>query len=167
MQNRYVQIRHFLTLAKSVNPDQTPQNECNIWLGLSLCALSTGIFVKLTTNKTSLTRLIFKMDLWPFIIQHCQSVVHSWLESYLSQNHFFFFLFGFYDPFKNISLILSQSFIKGGWKLENLEKTIWPSVSRTWLFHMWPERGLNHSGEKPNGLRVSSLIHQAAGARLL
>ena len=32
---------------------------------------------------------------------------------------FVFFLFGFYGPFKNISLILSQSFIKGGQKLEN------------------------------------------------
>ena len=78
---------------------------------------------------------------------------------------FFFFLFGFYSPFKNISLILSQSFIKGGWKPENLgKKNTWPSVSRTWLFHMRPEWGSNHSGEKPNGLRVSSLIHQAKGA---
>ena len=32
---------------------------------------------------------------------------------------FFFFWFGFYGPFKNISLILSWSFIKGGWKQEN------------------------------------------------
>ena len=30
-----------------------------------------------------------------------------------------FFLFGFYGPFKNISLISSQSFIKGGGKPEN------------------------------------------------
>ena len=26
-------------------------------------------------------------------------------------------------------------------------------------FHMWPERGSNHSGEIPNGLRVNSPIH--------
>ena len=32
---------------------------------------------------------------------------------------FCFFLFRFYGPFKNISLILSQSFIKGGQKLVN------------------------------------------------
>ena len=38
-------------------------------------------------------------------------------------------------------------------------KTTWPSASRTWLSHMWPERGLNHSGEKPNGLRDISPIH--------
>ena len=35
---------------------------------------------------------------------------------------FFFFLFGFYGPFKNISLISSRSFIEGGRKPENLEK---------------------------------------------
>ena len=26
---------------------------------------------------------------------------------------------------------------------------------------MWPEIGSNHTGDKPNGLRVCSLIHQA------
>ena len=35
---------------------------------------------------------------------------------------FFFFWFGFYGPFKNISLISSRSFIKGGRKPENPEK---------------------------------------------
>ena len=35
---------------------------------------------------------------------------------------FFFFWFGFYGPFKNISLILSRSFIEGGRKPENPEK---------------------------------------------
>ena len=33
-----------------------------------------------------------------------------------------FFLFGFYNPFKNISLISSQSFIKDGRKMENQGK---------------------------------------------
>ena len=37
-------------------------------------------------------------------------------------NIVFFFLFGFYGPFKNISLISSRSFIKGGRKPENPEK---------------------------------------------
>ena len=32
---------------------------------------------------------------------------------------FVFFLFGFYGPFKNISLISSRSFIEGGRKPEN------------------------------------------------
>ena len=44
-------------------------------------------------------------------------------------------------------------------------KNTWPSVSRTWLSHMGPERGSNHSGEQPNGLRVNSLIYYAMGAR--
>ena len=78
---------------------------------------------------------------------------------------FFFFGFGFYCPFKKISLISSRSFIKGGKNRRTRGKNIWPAVSRTWLSHMWPEQGSNHSGEKPNGLRVSSLIHQATGAR--
>ena len=36
---------------------------------------------------------------------------------------FFFFLFGFYGPFKNTSLISSRSFIKGGRKPKNPDKT--------------------------------------------
>ena len=74
----------------------------------------------------------------------------SWWQFFVF--FFFFFWFGFYGPFKNISLISSRSFIEGGRKPENPEKTTWPSVSRTWLSHIWPERGSNHSGEKPNGL---------------
>ena len=35
---------------------------------------------------------------------------------------FFFYIFGFYGPFKNISLISSRSFIEGGRKPENPEK---------------------------------------------
>ena len=37
-------------------------------------------------------------------------------------SNFFFFWFGFYGPFKNISLISSRSFIEGGRKPENPEK---------------------------------------------
>ena len=36
--------------------------------------------------------------------------------------YFYFFLFGFYGPFKNISLISSQLFIKGGQNQENRGK---------------------------------------------
>ena len=36
-------------------------------------------------------------------------------------------------------------------------KKSWPSIIRTWLSHTWPKGGSNRSGEKPNGLRVSSL----------
>ena len=78
---------------------------------------------------------------------------------------FFFFLFGFYSSFENISLISSQSFIKGGRKPENLGKNYQTIRKQNLAFPMWPEGGLNHSGEKPNGLKVSSLIHWATGAR--
>ena len=48
----------------------------------------------------------------------------SWLLPVSSVDFFFFFFFfwfGFYGPFKNISLISSRSFIKGGRKPENPE----------------------------------------------
>ena len=63
---------------------------------------------------------------------------------------FFFFLFGFYVSFKNISLISSRSFIKGGRKPEypgenhltiRKQNTAFPHVT-------WPEWDSNHSGEK-------------------
>ena len=43
-------------------------------------------------------------------------------------------------------------------------ETTWLSISRTWFSHMWLDRGSNHSGEKPNGLRVNSPIYKATGA---
>ena len=75
------------------------------------------------------------------------------------RNNFLFFFIWVYSPFKNISLIWGRSFIKGGRKPENLGKTTWPCVRGAWLSHMWPERGSNHSSEKPNGLKVNSPIH--------
>ena len=41
-------------------------------------------------------------------------------------------------------------------------KTTWPSVSRTWLSHMWPERGSNHSGEKPKTYMYLNLPKQCS-----
>ena len=85
----------------------------------------------------------------------------SWI---LELNDLAKFWFGFYGSFKNISFISSRSFIKDGRKPENPgKKTNWPSVSRTWLSHMWPKRGSNHSGEKPNGLRVTLLSTRLRG----
>ena len=43
-------------------------------------------------------------------------------------------------------------------------KTTWPSVSRTWLSHMWPERGSNHSGEKP---RLPAIALEWSAEKLL
>ena len=56
---------------------------------------------------------------WPLyhrskIILHICSLIKATLILF-----FFFFWFGFYGPFKNISLILTRLFIKGGGKPEN------------------------------------------------
>ena len=45
-----------------------------------------------------------------------------WPDFDVGRFFFFFFWFGFYGPFKNISLISSRSFIEGGRKPENPEK---------------------------------------------
>ena len=84
---------------------------------------------------------------------------------------FFFFFFFFYLGFTALSRIFhlyrADHSSKVGENRSTRRKTTWPSVSRTWLSHIWPELGSNHSGEKPNGLRVNSLIHQATGARCI
>ena len=75
---------------------------------------------------------------------------------------FFFFVFfdlGFMALSRIFHLYRADRSSKVGENRRTRRKTTWPSVSRTWLSHIWPERGSNHSGEKPNGLRVNSLIH--------
>ena len=78
-------------------------------------------------------------------------------------NQFFFFFFLFDLGFTALSRIFhlyrADRSSKVGENRSTRRKTTWPSVSRTWLSHIWPELGSNHSGEKPNGLRVNSLIH--------
>ena len=76
---------------------------------------------------------------------------------------FFLFLFFFDLGFTALSRIFhlyrADRSSKVGENRRTRRKTTWPSVSRTWLSHIWPEPGSNHSGEKPNGSRVNSLIH--------
>ena len=68
-------------------------------------------------GNTKLSLLI----LWFKSYRHCiERALHFSL--FLHSMFFCFFLFGFNGPFKNISLISSRSFIKGGRKLENPEK---------------------------------------------
>ena len=71
----------------------------------------------------------------------------------------FFFYLGFTALSRIFHLYRAYRSSKVGENRRTRRKTTWPSVSRTWLSHIWPERGSNHSGEKPNGLRVNSLIH--------
>ena len=74
--------------------------------------------------------------------------------------HFFFFFFFFYLGFMALSRIFhlyqADRSSKVGENRRTQGKTTWPSVSRTWLSHMWLEWGSNHSCEKPNGSRVNS-----------
>ena len=79
----------------------------------------------------------------------------------LKQNYWilFFFDLGFTALSRIFHLYRADRSSKVGENRRTQRKTTWPSVSRTWLSHIWPERGSNHSGEKPNGLRVNSLIH--------
>ena len=72
---------------------------------------------------------------------------------------FFFFDLGFTALSRIFHLYRADRSLKVGENRRTRRKTTWPSVSRTWLSHIWPELGSNHSGEKPNGLRVNSLIH--------
>ena len=102
----------------------------------------------------------------------CTSTAYlcSLIRAYISFHWFFFFFFFFFDlGFMAFSRIFLLYWANHSSKVvENrrtLGKTTWPSLSRTWLSHMWPKRSSNHSGEKPNGLRVNSPIHQATGAR--
>ena len=55
-----------------------------------------------------------------FYIPFNINVISRWWKIFFF--FFFFFWFGFYGPFKNISLISSWSFIEGGRKPENPEK---------------------------------------------
>ena len=80
---------------------------------------------------------------------------------------FFFFDLGFTALSRIFHLYRADRSSKVGENRSTRRKTTWPSISRTWLSNIWPELGSNHSGEKPNGLRVNSLIHQATGARQL
>ena len=68
---------------------------------------------------------------------YCWTLNIPWLPKLFLSFFFFFLWFGFYGPFKNISLISSRSFIKGWAKTREAgEKTTWPSISRTWLSHV-------------------------------
>ena len=58
------------------------------------------------------------------IVSHVASLVEFRPVVYFIYLFFFFLIWVLYGPFKNISLILSWSFIKGGWKPENLGKKL-------------------------------------------
>ena len=97
-----------------------------------------------------------------YTLQPLNTVCYS---TVLDNANFFFSDLGFTALSRIFHLYRADRSSKVGENRRTRGKTTWPSVSKTWLSHMWPERGLNHSNEKPNGLRVNSPIHQAMGVR--
>ena len=77
---------------------------------------------------------------------------------------FFFIIIWVLRPFQEYFTYIEQIVHQRWAKTREPRETTWPSVSRTWFSYMWPKLGSSHSGEKPNGLRVNSPIHQATGA---
>ena len=98
--------------------------------------------------------------LWYFISNHSSgNLDDGYMVVYMWIFFFFFFDLGFTALSRIFHLYRADRSSKVGENRSTRRKTTWPSVSRTWLSHIWPELGSNHSGEKPNGLRVNSLIH--------
>ena len=88
----------------------------------------------------------------------CRSQVRQYLTSLLLVLFFFFFFdFGF-TVLSRVFHILSRSFIKVDENRRTGENHL-TIHKQNLAFHMWPKRDSNHSGEKPNGLRVDSSIH--------
>ena len=85
---------------------------------------------------------------WQFIIKMPSPVFGK-----TSGIFFFFFFFCFDLGFTALSRIFhlyrANRSSKVGKNRRTRRKTTWPSISRTWLSHIWPEQGSNHSGEKP------------------
>ena len=76
------------------------------------------------------------------VITRLSSVIVALFGHFL----YYFFLFGFYSPFKNISLISSRSFIKGGRKPENPGENHLTICKQNLAFPHVTERGSNQSG---------------------
>ena len=93
-----------------------------------------------TTVKILTTKELVKLSIYLSILQHPLARIMCRVDCDLKSDartekekvkgdsvkrtsaEFIFFWFGFYGPFKNISLISSRSFIEGGRKPENAEK---------------------------------------------
>ena len=155
----------------SVNVKQRPLSDCKhtVWYVSSLSTYD---------NTRALDKILSNWVLWAifthtFLIKLCIRIfLLGTLFYYGGQEilvfghvpHRFIYLFIYFDlGFMALSRIFHlyragcSSKVGKNWRTWG--KTTWPSVRRTWLSHMWPEWGLNHSGEKPNWLRVNSPIH--------
>ena len=84
-------------------------------------------------------------SLYKSIKSSISKVIPKILLKKIKKTSFFFFIW-FQEYFIYIESIVHQRWSKTG-------KTTGPSVSRSWLSIMQPEKGSNHSGEKPDGLK--------------
>ena len=127
--------------------------------GLDTCShcFSPKVFVQ------SIVNILPASILLKSVLDHYQPDRNVLTHSHKGIFFFFFFFFFFDLGFTALSRIFhlyrADCSSKVGENRRTQRKTTWPSVSRTWLSHIWPEPGSNHSGEKPNGSRVNSLIH--------
>ena len=92
---------------------------------ISICSLSilyNSEFILMATSLKTNAVIVMKFTVLMISVSDEMIEYHFTVTNNVFTQHiysFLFFLFGFYGPFKNISLILSQSFIKGGQKPEN------------------------------------------------
>ena len=127
--NMYPKYSEIQTWANSVDPNQTP--------------------------------CITHIALWRPVIRDSKGFVRSLdvLYGVKVYGFFFFFYLGFTALSRIFHLYRADRSSKVGENRRTWGKNTWLPLSRTWLSHVWPERGSNHSGEKPNGLGVNSPIH--------
>ena len=85
-----------------------------------------------------------------FAVQKLLTFFQQKISEYCIYIFFFFFDLGFTALSRIFHLYRADCSSKVGENRRTRRKTTWPSVSRTWLSHIWPELRSNHSGEKPN-----------------
>ena len=148
--------------------EESEENHCKtVQVLLSLAAsyfdLATGYLDFFWSVKIS-AEVLNQLSLDTSARLVCQHMIFLYCTLCCHISFFFFFFFFFFlgGGFTALSRIFhlyrADRSSKVGENRRTRRKITWPSVSRTWLSHIWLERGSNHSDEKPNGLRVNSLI---------
>ena len=138
---------HYAIYRKLPPPPPHPHPHLRDWFAFFLFRVHVcrGLFAL----PLVIVSLVGYVLMWEDFMLYIRNKIH------IEQFYFIFFFF-FIWVLRPFHLYRADRSSKVG---ENRRKTTWPSVSRTWLSHIWPEPGSNHSGEKPNGSRVNSLIH--------
>ena len=104
-------------------------------LGNSLHEMSKPVFL----NKS---KIYFKMSAVDFYFFDRAIGMRNY---YFCKHFSYFFYYGFTALSRIFHLYRADSSSVVGENRRIRWKTTWQSVSRTWLSHMWPERGSNHA----------------------